>query len=330
MPQLRHLLSVATIIGLFAGVLASRSAVGDTALRIGLSMQPSNALVMLALDHGLFSDEGLKVAVTKYSSGTLALNQGLFAGKADLTTASDVPLVLSRFRRQDFSIIATVFEVENQNRIVASANRGITRPADLEGKRIATQRASAVHFFLHLFLLQHDLTEDDIHLSFMRAGLLPEALARGEIDAFAMREPYISEARKLLGGNAKLFSEPGLYAQSEQLAVTNDYLERHPGNVKKVLRALIRAEQIVARNPASAHRTVARFLGTTAEQIAATWPEFAPHVALEQSLMTRMEEIGRWAIRQQLVESRLVPNFLELIRLGPLQTVRPRSITVVR
>lgn len=329
MRQLQNLLAAA-VLGLIACLLPSRSAIADTPLRIGLSMQPSNALVMVALDRGLFSDEGLKVSVTKYSSGALALSQGLLAGKADLTTASDVPLVLSRFARQDFSIIATVFEVENQNRIIAGAGRGITRPADLKGKRIATQRASAVHFFLHLFLLEHGLTENDIRLSFMRAGLMPEALARGDIDAFAMREPYVSEARKLLGGRAELFEEPGLYAQSDQLAVTNDYLEKHPGGAEKVLRALIRAEQIVARSPASAHRIVARFLNTTAEQIAAIWPEFAPRVALNQSLLTRLEEIGRWAIRQQLVGSRLVPNFLDLIRLGPLLSVRPRSITVIR
>jgi sulfonate transport system substrate-binding protein len=327
MQRVPYILAAAAT-GLIAGLLAAQTATADLPMRIGLSMQPSNALVMVALDRRYFSDEGLDVSVTKYSSGTRALRQGLFTGKADLTTASDVPLVLSRFERQDVSIVATIFEAEDQNRIIARP--GITIPADLKGKRIATQRGSAVHYFLHLFLLEHRLSEEAVDMSFMRAGLLPEALARGDIDAFSMREPYISEARDLLDGNAGLFSAPGLYSQSDQVAMTNDYLDRNPGSAEKVLRALIRAEQFVSESPSTGQRIVARFLGVNSGQIAAIWPEFSPRVTTEQPPLPRLEQIGRWAVRRQLVTSRHIPNFLKLIRLGPLQTVRPRSITVVR
>jgi hypothetical protein len=138
-------------------------------LRIGLSLQPSNALVMVALDQGYFADEGLKVSVKNYPSGTRALSDGMFSGKVDLVTASDVPVVLNSFERQDFSIIATIFKVENLNRIAARADRGVATPVDLKGKRIATQRGSAVHFFLHLFLLENGISEQDIAESLDRA-----------------------------------------------------------------------------------------------------------------------------------------------------------------
>lgn len=328
----------AAMIGLVAGLpgipgagaqAAGATTTGDP-LRIGLSMQPSNALVMVALDRGYFADEGLDVSVTEYASGTRALRHGLFAGKADLTTASDVPLVLSRFERQDYSIVATIFRVDNQNRIVARIDSGITSPADLKGKRIATQRGSAVHFFLHLFLLEHGVPEDGISLSFMGAGQLPGALARGDIDAFSMREPYIAQARALLPGNAAIFAAPALYSQTDQVAMADSYLEENPDAAKKVLRGLLRAEKLVVRDPAQGHEIVARFLGTGAAQIAAIWPEFAPRVSLDQSLLLRLEDIGRWALRRQLVKARRIPNFLELIHFEALQSVKPVAITVVR
>jgi NitT/TauT family transport system substrate-binding protein len=291
---------------------AAKNSPVEDALRIGLSLQPSNALVMIALDRGFFADQGLKVSVEKYVSGVRALRDGLFAGNVDLVTASDVPVALNSFERQDFSIVATIFRVENQNRIVARADRGIAKPADLTGKRIATQRGSAVHFFLHLFLLENGILESDVDQTFMKAGELPEALARGDIDAFSMREPYIGQARALLGGNA------------------NDVLREKPDIAKKILRALVKAENFVAGKPKESQAIVARFVGASEAEIAAIWPEFIPRVSLEQSLLLRLEDIGRWAVRRQLVNGRQTPNFLDLIYFEAMQTVKPVAITVVR
>lgn len=299
-------------------------------LRIGLSLQPSNALVMVALDRGYFADEGLEVSVEDYVSGARALRNGLFAGKVDLTTASDVPVVLNSFERKDFSVIATIFRVDNQNRIIARADRGIHKPADLSGKRIATQRGSAVHFFLHLFLLEHRIAENSIDPSFMKADQLPGALARGEIDAFSMREPYIGQAGKLLGANARVFAAPGLYSQSDQVVITNGYLKANPDAARRILKALVRAEKFVAANPQQSQKIVARFLGTRTAGIASAWPEFVPRVSLEQSLLLRLEDIARWAIRKNLVTAQKIPNFLELIHFPALQAVKPMAVTVVR
>ena len=331
-------ITIGLVLGLLAGIPGTEQSIHRNAaaaaaaetLRIGLSLQPSNALVMVALDRGFLGDEGLRVSVEKYASGTRALRNGLFAGKVDVTTASDVPVVLSRFERQDFSVVATIFQVDNQNRLIARADMGIRKPADLKGKRIATQRGSAVHFFLHLFLLEHGISEDEIRLSFINAADLPAALARGEIDAFSMREPYIGQARAALGDNAEVFAAPGLYSQSDQIVVTNSLLNARPQAVRKLLRALVRAERYVNENAEGAQQIVARFLGTSPDEISAIWPEFVPRVSLEQSLLLRLEDIGRWAVRRRLANARQMPNFLKLIHFGALQAVKPVSITVVR
>lgn len=302
----------------------------EAALRIGLSLQPSNALVMIALDRGYFADEGLDVSVENYVSGTRALRDGLFAGKVDLVTASDVPVVLTSFERQDFRVIATIFQVDNQNRIIARGASGIRKPADLEGKRVATQRGSAVHFFLHLFLLENGISEQDVDEVFMMPADLPDALARGEIDAFSMREPYIGQARDLLGDNAVVFAAPGLYTQSDQLVIASAFLQENPHLAEKVLRALVKAEKFIVGDPEQSQEIVARLVGASTAEVGAIWPEFLPRVSLEQSLLLRLEDIGRWAVRRQLVESEEIPNFLDLIHVDALEAVKPVATTVVR
>lgn len=331
-------LLIAGLVGFAAGSAAIETRVAQAAetasaeaeLRIGLSLQPSNALVMIALDQGYFRDEGIRVSVEHYVSGKRALLDGLFAGKVDLVTASDVPIVFNSFERQDFSVIATIFHVDNQNRIVARADSGIESPKDLRGKRLATQKSSAVHFFLHLFLLENGMSDHDVALSFMKAGELPESLARGEIDAFSMREPYIGQAKALLGSNAVVFAAPGLYYQSDQLVAANGLLEERPEAVRKVLRALVRSEQFVRANPKDSQEIVARSLGAGSAEIAAIWPELTPRVSLEQSLLLRLEDIARWALKRRLVEGREIPNLLDLMHLDGLEAVKPEAVTVIR
>jgi ABC-type nitrate/sulfonate/bicarbonate transport system substrate-binding protein len=299
-------------------------------LRIGLALQPTNALVMIGLKLGYFTKEGLNAQVTKYASGVKALHEGLFAGEADLVTASDVPIAILGFQRNDFKIIATVYSVGNQNRIIARRDRGIVMPADLKGKRVATQKSSAVHFFLSLYLIDHGIAEKDVRLSYLAATDLPQALANGDIDAFAMREPYISQARKLIGDNAVVFDAPGLYDQTDQVVVSNALVEQQPESVTRVLRALLRAEEFARADPAHAKAIVAEYLGISTAEVAADWPRRSPKVDLRQALLSRLEGQARWAIRNGLAPGKTVPNYLDLLYLPALAAVKPEALTVIR
>lgn len=334
--RVRSAIFLAVFIGFFGApasarhVAAAGPSTADDVLRIGLALQPTNALVIVALDRGYFAEQELMIAVTDYPSGKIALKTGLFAGKADLVTASDVPIALSGFQRHDFKIIATVYAVNNQNRVIARKDRGIVRPDDLRGKRIATQSASAVHFFLSQFLAGHGIAESDVQLSFLAAERLPGALAYGAIDGFAMREPYIGRARAFLGDNAVIFDAPGLYDQTDQIVVSDALVDKRPSTVVKILRALVRAEEYVKANPAQAQKTIAERLHVLPARIAANWPRRPPRVSLEQSLLSRLEVQARWAIQSKLVKGSALPNYLDVIHLQSLVAVRPRVVTVVR
>ena len=310
--------------------LAAESASGGVPLRLGLALQPTNALVMIGLKRGFFADEGLNVEVVEYVSGTQALHKGLFAGKVDLVTASDVPIAILGFQRSDFKIIASVFSVGNQNRIIARRDRGIAMPADMKGKRLATQRGSAVHFFLSLFLADHGIAEKDVRLSFLQPAELPRALANGDIDAFAMREPFISQAKKLIGENAVVFDAPGLYDQTDQIVVSDSFVKQRSESVIKVLRSLVRAEAFAKADPARAKAIVAEYLGVSPAEVAADWPRRSPKVVLEQGLLSQLEGQARWAIRNGMAPGKTVPNFLDLLYPLAIAAVKPGALTVIR
>ncbi|MES9908569.1 MAG: hypothetical protein ABW150_08700 [Candidatus Thiodiazotropha sp.] len=53
--------------------------------------------------------------------------------------------------------------------------------------------------------MEHEIYEKDLELSYFKAEQLPDKLASGAIDAFSMREPYISLAREKLPGKYIVF-----------------------------------------------------------------------------------------------------------------------------
>ena len=75
-------------------------------ITLGLAMQPSDALTMIAINQGYFAAQGLDVTVKQYPSGKRALVDGLFAGEVEIATTADMPAAIAALDGQDFRIIA--------------------------------------------------------------------------------------------------------------------------------------------------------------------------------------------------------------------------------
>lgn len=294
-----------------------------------MALQPQSALALIARDKGYFKAHGLNVEFHEFPSGKRALNEGLFSGKVDMATASDLPVAMAALNEKAFTILATIFNANNVNRVIARRDTGITSPAELRDMRVATQKASAVHYFLHLFMLEHGLSEESLQLSFMKAENLPPALAEGKIDAFSMREPYISEAKDLLGDNAITFAAPGIYSQVDIAVVTPALLNERPNAVTAILAAMLDAETFVAQRPAEAMNIVATALGSPLKNIENIWPSLKLQLRLEQALLMLLESESRWAIRHGYTAAQEVPDFMQHIKLTPLKMLSPGAVTLI-
>ena len=164
----------------------------------------------------------------------------------------------------------------------------------------------------------------------MKAEQLPGALASGTIDAFSMREPYVTRARELLGNKTIIFEMPGLYVQAELLLSTQKFSKEHPGVTQKLLKALVRAEAYAKENREDAIRTVATVLGIKPGVYASQWRELDLRVRLDQSLLTLLESQSRWAIENRMTSAKEVPNFLDAINMEKMMQVKPDAVTIIR
>ncbi len=300
-------------------------------LRLGVQDTAICALPLIANRLGFFEREGLDVEMVFYPSGKRAL-EGLFKGDVAFATAADLPIALARLERDDFAVFATIGWTERGAWIVAREDRGILAPADLRGKRVATQHNSAVHFFLHVFLARHGMDESDVSLSFMEPAELPAALAEGRIDAFCMRNPYAALAKAAHPGRLVEMTDAHVYRQTFNLVTWKRMLEDEPAVVAALLRALAAAEHELIRRPAEVQRVVVSSLGAQREQeVMADWGLFTLALTLEQSLFVTLEDQARWALtsRPQPDPDAKVPNFIRSIDIRPLQQVKPYAVSVI-
>lgn len=299
-------------------------------LRVGIQDNVICALPLIADQMGYFRELGLAVELVPYASGKLAL-QAMFDGEVAAATCADTPIVTASFERDDFAVFATIAWTDRGAWITARRDRGIAAPGDLRGKTVATQRDSAVHFFLSAYLARHGIAEHEVDLRFMPATELPEALAAGTIDAFSMRNPFAAQAKALLGGLAVEFYDPDIYRQTFNLVTWRHALASDAAIWERLLRALAAAEALVSRDSEAARRAVTgRLGGDRSEEMADDWDRYAFTLTLDQSIFVTLEDQARWSRRLDPDGNLRIPNYGRFVETGPLRAVNPAAVKVIR
>ena len=298
-------------------------------LRIAVSSTPHAALLHIAAAQGYFADEGLDVDISSVSHGKAALDQ-LALGKADLASAAEVPFVISVLRGEALGIVATVVNASDEMAIIGRRDRGITAPRDLYRKRVGVSLGTSGEYFLWAFLIRNRLAPDAITWVDVAPPHLSDELASGAVDAIATWEPIKTATVALLGANAALFAEGDAYTVTHVIVGQSDYLKAQPSAVKKLLRALLKAELLVRTDPVLARHVVARQLKLAPSALTPVWDGLSIRVELRQSQLITFEDEARWAMARGYADPGPIPNFLPRLHLDPLLALDPDRVTVVR
>jgi NitT/TauT family transport system substrate-binding protein len=282
----------------------------------------------VAQEKGLFAAEGVAVTIQPHTTGKAALEATL-SGQADLGTSAEFPIALAAMKDRPVSVVATIFVAEKDYGIVGRRDKGIVAPTDIKGKRVGVTLNTSGHFALDAFLNRQKLSNNDVTKRDLKPEQLPQALAKGQIDAASTWEPYVSMMREQLGDNATVFSLAGAYDSTYMISGARDYVVSHPETVKKIVRALIRAGQFCKAAPAAASEIVAKAIDADATRLRALWSYYRFNLFLDQSLILALEDETRWAMKNKLTNRTTMPNYLNHIHVDALQATAPGAVTVI-
>jgi NitT/TauT family transport system substrate-binding protein len=255
--------------------------------KIVLGTQPivHSSPIWIAEKKGYFQEEGLKVEIREFGSGKESLEVLLNDKSIDLTTASQSPVVFNSFNRKDFAIIAGMVYSDKDMRILARQDRGITSPEALKGKTVGITVGSAGHFFLNLFLTYHQMPISDVKMVDREPPRLSQALIEGQVDAIVTWEPYIFQARKILGAKALLLPGEGLFRDDVYFIVGKDYLKNHSQTLKRFLQAIEKSETFIQAHRNEAMEIVGQKLKMNKEELTPIWNDLLFRQFLDQSIL---------------------------------------------
>jgi sulfonate transport system substrate-binding protein len=245
------------------------------------------------------------LAVEKFSTAPVTITSGgvpdLFKpGAAELATNAETQALRVTVDNPDLRIILTVSE--GLYRIVGRRSAGITKLADLKGKRVATIGPTSSGYFLHRMLQTVGLTDSDVTVVPINPlSRMAEALEKREVDAVTIWEPEMQRAIDRIGDDAIEFSGRGVYRELFNLNTTAQQLA-DPVQRKRIVafvRSVVVATKSLHADPAEARKLVARSSHYDESTVARTWQHHAYPGTLVPDLLDVLEAEEVWSARER-------------------------------
>jgi ABC-type nitrate/sulfonate/bicarbonate transport system substrate-binding protein len=293
-----------------------------TKIRIAMSTTPLNASLIIARELELFRRYNVDVQLMPLQGGHLCF-EAMINGDADLATSSESVIMFNSFKRNDFRLLASFVESDNDLKLLGLYGKESNGDLHLDNKRIGIVKATASEFFTDSFLI---VTGQEKH-SFEKIYLSPQelgpALLAGEVDLVSVWEPYGYHLIKDQGSNIYQYPSKGTYTLSFNLVSTDIKAKLHLEAHVNILKALDEAQKFIANHPEQAKKITSNYLNISDAELQWAWDDYIFGLSLNNSLLSMLHTQARWAIASKTVasSSQTMPDFRILLDNAALQRV---------
>lgn len=248
------------------------AASGALALSAGLGIRPARALdtvrqgyqtnvwgmpTYYLLRSGLLEKHGVKFEEFAVPSGNLTMQQ-MVARQVDMGTYAGPSFTIGH-DKGGLVAIAMIEYVGKTARVMARKDLGITKVADLRGKKVANQSGSSTgNIFVDQIAKGAGLGKGDYQEIRMDVNNMVSAMAAKTVDAMVNVEPYnaIAEAEGLASTVVDFYSFDKLPVF---MAATPEFVEKSPDTVVAYLKAWIDVAKDIKSNPKKIADAVGEF-----------------------------------------------------------------------
>jgi sulfonate transport system substrate-binding protein len=208
---LAHLLATATLATMAAcggsAPAAAPASAGRTPDVSGVTLNwavQADATRSLLEASGQLADTPYRINWSHFDFGP-PIVEALGAGRVDLGLVGSTPPIFGAAAQTNFRVVATVALRNHLGAAILVKNGSpLSSVADLKGKKVAVPKGSNAHGLLLTALHRAGLGPDDVSTVFLPPPDAVTAFGRGDVDAVALWEPYLTlagpNARRLAGG----------------------------------------------------------------------------------------------------------------------------------
>jgi len=210
---------------------------------------------------------------------------------------------------------------EGLYRVIARKSAGITKLADLRGRKITTPRNTSAHYHLVKMLAKAGVAESEVTIVAVPPTEMATAVFERDADAISMWEPEAQATVDMLGDDAIVFQDNKVYRELFSLYASTEVLadSKRRAELVTFVRGLLDASETVRRMPQIVIPIIARSIMQPEEKVSRSWKYHAFPAALPKDMLDVMTEEERWMARSQQREPRTREQLATFIDTSVLQ-----------
>jgi sulfonate transport system substrate-binding protein len=250
MTALRALLAAAAVAAALAGTgVAQQPPVLVAAVGNNMNHVPS----FVGVEKGIFLKHGVDVKLKVLSTGQ-EMAKALQAGEAQIigSAYSNYPLAVERgmTARGVVGLLGDRSGTYWDDSVTIWTRRstGITKIADLAGRKLGTAVGGTADEYLGVVLKKNNLTREKLQVLNVTPGNSLSALQGGSVDAIACWEPFGSLIEAKIPDAVLLSRGGGHVGYFINMAVRNDIIDKQPDLVEKYVIGMAEATWYTRRN----------------------------------------------------------------------------------
>jgi NitT/TauT family transport system substrate-binding protein len=233
-------------------------------LRVGVLNWFGCEGMLMADKKNLFAAEGIKVEQQYFASPT-EINDLFLAGKLDLAAMVATDPIILTLKMPDIKTIYVTDYSGDVDGILA--NKKISKPEDLRGKKVACEDVPYELIFLGEFLKLGGMTTKDVQLVSLTAEEGAKAFAAGKVDAVVTYDPYLGKALKQRTDSHQLFSAKASSIIPNAIVAQSKVIEARRNDILAYLRGVDTGLKFSAANRKEADDLMAKWLAVGLPEI---------------------------------------------------------------
>jgi NitT/TauT family transport system substrate-binding protein len=237
-------------------LLWSAAASAQTKLTIATGVDPVFSAYYVAQQEGLFKKHGLDVRINTGPSGS-AMVSFLVNGQIESAFGSEIAGVSNHNLDPNVVVVAQATRLV---RWIAVVGRNIDSLDQLKGKKVGVARGSGGEVFWLAMIDKLKLNAADYTVVNVEAPEMVAALERGNIDAYAVWEPWVTRGLAAVKNTKVLRDQEGILEQGVYIYMNRGWIQKNPAPAEGFMRALVEATDIINKDRKRAAKDVSDFL----------------------------------------------------------------------
>ena len=239
-----------------AALLCTGPSWAQTKMTIATGVDPVFSAYYVAQQEGLFKKHELDVRINTGPSGS-AMVAFLVNGQIESAFGSEIAGVANHNLDPNVVVVAQATRLV---RWIAVVGRNVDTLDQLKGKKVGIARGSGGEVFWLAMIDKLKLNPADYTVVNVEAPEMVAALERGNIDAYAVWEPWVTRGLAAIKNTKVLRTREGILEQGVYVYMNRGWIQKNPAPAEAFIRALVDATDLINHDRKRAAKDVSDFL----------------------------------------------------------------------